>query len=51
MEDTIVSLRFTDVDRALRALYELRGDVTRRPAREVYAEVRGADEAEKAKLP
>jgi hypothetical protein len=24
MEDTIVSLRFTDVDRALRALYELR---------------------------
>lgn len=33
------------------ALGALGGDVTRRPAREVYAEVRRADEAEKAKLP
>ena len=40
MEDTIVSLRFTDVDRALRALYELR-----------QLDRDRADEAEKAKLP
>jgi hypothetical protein len=33
------------------ALGALGGGVTRRPAREVYAEVRGAGEAEKAKLP
>jgi hypothetical protein len=33
------------------ALGALGGDVTRRPAREVYAEVRGADGADKAKLP
>ena len=33
------------------ALGALGGDVTGRPAREVYAEVRAADEAEKAKLP
>ena len=32
------------------ALGALGGDVTGRPAREVYAEVRAADEAEKAKL-
>jgi hypothetical protein len=33
------------------ALRPLGGDVTRRPAREVYAEVWRADEAEKAKMP
>jgi hypothetical protein len=37
--------------RSTSALGALGGDVTRRPAREVYAEVREADEAEKAKLP